>query len=707
MKKVLTRIAAAALTVMMLVPVLSACDKKEDVTEGPIVDTIYIGHHYIPEIDPTYIDPITGEPGMAPDKLKCAMAALETVKEELGVDIKWKQWPSGATRDCLQTVLAGDPFCHMAVLSGSAQATVLTQNVLQPLDPYLDVFDHPDAEWIVMPEVFGNHYFMERDLIYVTDWPMVFNINLIEAVPDLKDENGNTIFPYDLYREGKWTWSNFEDYLYKIQRYYSGKKGAAGNDIVPFNTNYIYAIQMALHSNGAAIYDGNALDVDAPEAVEAAEYLDSLMTKGLVSCSSANFGVTAANGGTGIDGYFRNGESVFTHMARWRMGGASNVLAGRGESMGIIFWPRPDDIPFTGEEYVEGASDYRICKPACDAIGLLRGFDHDESKLAVQAYVLYTEELYKNMGRVDTIAEYRKTMAPSEAITFGIDIFHPDCGEDNLTVFSLLGRLGANEFSENMGLMGAYCVDIFGNSVYGVAGSPKYATAVKAKKGILSDRIDNIAEALKSEDAVDAVAPGVAQKDASVPITFPKGTVAAEILWEEIFTANDNVDGTYDIKTENGTIYLKANPAIEEDSETEKTWDFEPDKMTVDYQTVNFEETGAYPDGLIVTVTDSYGNSYTRNFTAYVYDEKNTVAPTLTLKEGVQTVALETDTSTVDWAALCVEETVDVNGIDLKGFVEADVSYLDVTIPGEYDVVIYVEDLAGNRSEVATRIKVE
>lgn len=705
MKKVLKETVAFLLATLFVLAAIPGCEKKVE-DDAPVVDTIYIGHHYIPEIDPTYVDPITGEPTMAPDKMKCALAALETVKKELGVDIKWKQWVGGATRDCLQTVLAGDPFAHMAVLSGSAQATVLTQNVLQPLDPYLEAFDEPDAEWILMPEVFGNHYFMERDLIYVTDWPMVFNINLIEEVPDLKDENGKTIYPYDLYREGKWTWSVFEEYLTKIKNYYTGKKGAAGNDIVPFNTNYIYAVQMALHSNGSAIYDGNAIVVDTPEAVEACEYLDNLMQRGLVSCTAANFGSSANNGGTGIDGYFRNGESVFTHMARWRMGGASNVLAGRGESMGIIFWPRPDDVPFEGEEYVAGATKYEISKPACDAIGLLRGFDEEESMLAVKAYVLYTEELYKNMGRVDSIAEYRESMAPSEALTFGIDIFHPDCGEDNLKVFELLGSLPANEFSENMGLLGEFGVNIFGKSVYGVDGSPKYAVAAKAKKAGLADKIDNIAKSLKSENAVDAVAPSVSLKNENVPIVFPKGTQEKSIDWTEVFKASDNVDGDYSLKTENGKILVKPNP-LSDDKKSQEKWDYLPDKMIVDASEVDFDTVGSYVDKIHVEITDTFGNTYKRSFTAYVYDENNKELPTLVLKDEAVSIDVESDTSVLDWAKLCVESAEDVNGVDLKSFVKADVSYLDVTVKGVYPVVIYVEDFANNRAEKQIEITVK
>ncbi len=733
MKKVLKELTALTLIVIMSLFVVTGCGRKKAV-EGPVVNTIYIGHHYVPEIDPYWVSEITGEPGMAPGRRKAAIAALDKVKEELGVELKWKQWPNGATRDCLQTVLAGDPFCHMAVLSGSAQATVLTQNVLQPLDPYLEAFNHPDAEWIVMPPVFGHHYFMERDLIFVTDWPMVFNANMIDAVPELKDENGDTIYPYDLYREGKWTWGEFEKYLEKINNFYSGKKSPAGNPIVPFNTNYTYAVQMALHSNGASIYDGNAIEVDSPEAIEACEYLDRLMEKGLVSCSAAVKGENANSGGTGIGDRFRDGESVFTHMARWRMGGASNTMAERGESMGIMFWPRPDDIPFTGEEYVEGASQYEICKPACDAIGLLRGFDHEESMLAVKTYVLYTEELYKNIGGVKSIAEYRESMAPNEALTFGIDIFHPEVGDDNLTVFGLLGRLKANEFCENMGMMWDYGVAIFGDSVYGVGGSPKYAVAVKAKRQNLYNKIENIQNSLKSEDASDTTLPNIVQKITGV-IAFEKGTDPKKIDWTQYFGANDNVDGEYEIKQVEGKLLIKPNPPIGNEEEVvdeetgititrKKELPFVKDRMSVDYtyeykvntktgaveiRGIDFDSVGVYDKGITVKVTDSQGNMRESIFKVYVYNGENTQMPTLTLKAEADFPVFEkevTRSEDINWANFAVS-AVDAEGVDIKDRVSGDVTELDLTLPGTYPVTIYVTDFNGNRTEVGIMAKVK
>jgi hypothetical protein len=701
MNKVLKKVFVCALLSFAAAALLSGCSGKNGKLATDVT-TIYIGTHAQSEDDPNWVNSVTGEPSMSPDRLRAATLALQTVKEELGVDIEWKPWPHKETQDILQTVLANDPYCHIAILSNGRQGTILGQNVLQPLDKYMDIFDSdPDAEWLKVGKTFGNYYLLNRDLLYITDWPMTFNINMIEAVPALR-ENGRTVYPSDLYEQGKWTWSTFEDYLSKIQAYYAGKKSASGNDIVPFNTSYSYTILQALHSNGAYFYDGNSMAFDTPEAIEAAEYLDSLMTKGLVSCSAASFGKSANNGYLTAVTAFMNGETVFTNCARWRMGAASTAMAERGESMGIIFFPRPDDIPFV--EYTPETADstkYEIAISCADSVGLLRGFSEEESRLALEAYKLYKIEFYKNLGRVNSIEEYKETMAPNEAIQFGIDIFHPEIGEENLKIFQLLGSLPENEYGESMDLLWSYTVNIFGESVYGIGGSPKYAIAVQSKKQSLLDKMTTIAEALKSDSATDAVAPSVSQVE-NVPVVFDVGTKPSKIDWTEIFQASDNVDGEYELKQEKGKILLK--PENVSDGEEAE---FVEGRVEIDYSAVDFDTVGKYEDALIMKVTDSSGNVGTKKVTVYIYNDKNTTPPTLVLKDEYDPLELDVDTSTVDWAGKFVEEASDVNGIDLSAYVSADVRELDVTKQGTYPVTIYVEDFAGNRTERSIKVKIE
>ena len=129
--------------------------------------------------------------------------------------------------------------------------------------------------------------------------------------------------------------------------------------------------------------------------------------------------------------------------------------------------------------------------------------------------------------------------------------------------------------------------------------------------------------------------------------------------------------------------------------------------MSVDISLVDFNATGAYTDGLVVKLTDSYDNTIERKFSVYIYDENNAAPPTLVLKSEFAPLEKEIDTGSVNWFNHFCEKAEDVNGVDLKSFVSAEVGELDVTIPGTYPVTIYVEDFVGNRAEQKINVVIE
>ncbi len=471
-----------ALCFLLAVPSLSVCGEKANAEELKI---IRIGTHAQNEDDPTWVDSVTGEPYMDPDKKEAAETALKKVEEELNVKIQFLQYSSDVQQVLLQTVLAGDPYCELAILWGGVQGAILYQNILQPLDKYADIFlDDPDGQWILPAKTFGHYYLMNRDLLYCSTWPIVYNINMIEEA--------GLDYPSKLYYEGKWTWSTFEDYMAKLKTYYEGKKSLTFKDIVPFNTNYTYFGQYALHSVGACVYDGESLKFDSEAGIKACEYVDRLITKDLVSCSTAS-SERADSGWTTASDAFMNGETVFTNIARWRMNTAASILADRGESMGVIPFPYPDGTDSTNENYAH-------LSPMSDSVGLLKGIDEETSRLALEAYKMYKVEYYKALGHADSIAEYMDNQAAVDALAFGLDIFHPEVGEDNLNIWKEFGAEPANEFSEACEVMWAWS-DIFGKSIYGVQGMPKYKIAIDSNKQTMYDHINTISNAVNSDSA--------------------------------------------------------------------------------------------------------------------------------------------------------------------------------------------------------------
>ncbi len=655
----LKSIIATFLVAMMIVPLLSGCDLNQNKQDTGKITVIRIGTHAQQEDDPYWVDEITGTSNMNADRKKAATHALETVKEQLGVELQFLQYSSDLQQLLLQTVLAGDPYCELAILWGGCQGNILSQNILQPLDKYAHIFhDDPDGAWILPQKTFGHYYLMNRDLLYTNTWPICYNISMIEEVPSLKDPDGTTMYPSEMYLRGDWTWSNFKDYLGKIKAYYSGKKAASGKDIVAFNTNYTFFGQYALHSVGAGVYDGEAMKFATEEGIEACEYVDELMTAELVTCSTASKSTPNSGWLTASDA-FQNGETVFTNCARWRMGTASSILAERGESMAVIPFPYPDGTDSSDP-------DYRHLNPMADSVGLLRGIDEKTSALALEAYKMYKVEYYKAMAGVNSIDEYMVEQADDEALNFGIDIFHPEIGDQNLQIWIEFGKEPANEYSESCGVMWTWS-DILGKSVYGIDGFPKYRTAVEANKESIYKKLEDIGAAVNSAGAIDAVKPSVSRKGV---IAIAQGTDPATINWGKYIGASDNADGEYKV-----------------------------DKIKFEYDAEIFKTVGTYEGGIKASVTDKSGNVGEGTFTVMVYNPDNTTPPTLQPKDVVPEITLNTDVSTINWGDY-VEWAKDADGLDISTNITADTGWLDVTVETDgkepYPVDIVATDFAGN-----------
>ncbi len=715
--------------------------KKQAASAG--VQTILIGHHYQPEDDPYWVDEITGESEMSEDDRRAAIAALDTVKEKLGVDIKWVSYPSDIKQCVLQTVLANDPVCHIPIMANGSQGTLLSQNVLQELSPYKDVFESdPDYDWVLLDKCFGGYYLMNRDFLFMNNWPLVYNATYIERIPSLK-ENGKTIYPATLYEEGRWTWSEFRNYLEKI-RTGINFKAANGNDVYPFHTNYTYTMLFAFHSNGACLYDGQNLTFDSPEGIAAGMYLTELIRDGLCNVLSASKSTSTAGYMAPTDAFI-NGESVFNNIARWKMGQASSVMAERGESMGVIPFPRPDDICPPDTYNKDGEDDpyrkydpyedydpenehggrsgrYQIYSSVADSVGLLKGFDAEESRLAIEAYCMYRSEYYKHLAGVDSVEEYINQAAVTNAVKDGVDIFHPEIGDANLRIYKQLGSVPENEFGESVEVFWDFAYSTFGNSVWGVNGASDYSNYVKERGNGPANKIKSISEALNSGDVKDTILPNVGMASGQA-LVFPVGSDPKKLDWTGYFTVTDDVDGTFEFKNSKGKILVRGSNEVKlaEEKAHEEDYMAEPEdvpfvegRFSIDYSGVDFNTVGEYTDAVKIVASDKAGNKREATYTAFIYDKDNTNPPKMELKKNedgslaeLKTINLDAKTDEINWGNDYIGSATDENGIDIKSRVKADVSYLDVTVEGEYPVVLYVEDFAGNRTEIPVTLTVK
>jgi hypothetical protein len=628
---------------------------------------IVFGTHWQAGDDPSWTDPVTGASGMAPDQLLARQKAEEAVEKELNVKIKWVQYPADVRESLLKSVLANAPICDVCLLWGGSQGTLIGQNIFQPLDEYQSIFADADDSWMMGDKMFGHNYFLNYILDFVNSWPLVYNVSYLDKVDALK-ENGKTVYPTDLWKAGKWTWSAFEDYLTKVNEYYANKKSPVRTDvpIKTFETDYRYTALQAIHANGGAVYGVNGLTADAPEAKKAVEYIDGLMSKDLMM--SVRYGDdNPVPGWTWNGSDFGNGESVFTNMVPWLSNGAGQSLAGRGESMGVVPFPRPDDIAADDAKYEQ------VIFPG-NQMAVLKGVSKEKTELALKAYKIYWSTAYKTLASSDKALDFFTKQAKNTAINYGFDVTNETLGEDIMNAFTGIAGSKPNEFATIMPWAGQWTDTILGNSLYGLSGSPKYSGAIDAQKNQIMDSMNAIESTLSTEKTVDNMAPSFT---AIKTIALAKGTDLGSVKWEEYVQAKDGIDG-----------------------------DIPFTSVTVDTSAAKTAEVGKYDNGLALTVKDAAGNEGKGNFAVIVYDPDNKTAPTIKAKEGFRTIKVNEDASVINWANDFVDSAADKDGFDLKGNITADIGSLDVTTAGENDVTLTVTDYAGNKTDLTIKVTV-
>ena len=645
-------------------------DATEAPTDGPAETKILRwGTHWVAGLDPNYTDPTTGEYTMSEADRQAALAGLAAAKEQLNVEVEFIQWATDVRSELITSVLANNPVADIVLMWGGSENTILSQNILQPLDEYVDLFAEPEYSWMLYDKMYGHNYFLTSKQAFIPRWPLIYNATLIEKVDSLKDASGRTIYPTDLFLDGQWTWSTFKDYLSKIQTYYANTAAPEGTfykTVQAYETDHRFAGLSAMFAAGGSIYGGNGVEADSPATLSAMAYIKELMDAGvMVECNLYDDGYTPewCRGASDL----RAGGSVFTDNPDWWIADTSSVAAERGESIGIVPWPRPDSMALDDP-------NYRQVLTVGDSIGILKGVDAETTELSLEFLKVFYNTYYKTLAGVDSVLEYKNKMATEQATAFGFDIFNETYGDDLLETFQYV----ANQTlpNDNSDLLGFRVIwdDIFGKSLYGVDGFASYEVAIAANKDLFTSKASQMEAILSSDEIRDNIAP---EFSLTTPVVIAAGTDPAAINFYDYVAIADAVDGTLDATA-----------------------------AAYDFSTVDFNKVGTYGDGLQVKMADKSGNEGSFKTAVIVYNPDNKTAPVITPVEGYRTVAIDEDASAIAWKGDFIASAVDADGLDVSANITADISTLDTTTPGDYDVDVTVTDFAGNSSSVTLTVTV-
>ena len=665
-----------------------AADPTTAPTETPDepkeIVTIKYGTHWLEGLDPHYTDEVTGEYKMEASQREARYAAEAAIYEELGVVFEYIQYPSDTREALLQSVVAGDPICDIAIMWGGSEAEVLAQNVLQKLDDYAYIFqENEDYSWMLYDKMYGHYYMLSDVVRFNQRWPLCYNIDLIE---EAGLEN-----PSVLFANGEWTWSKFKELLTALDAFY------ANSSVEAYLTDTRMAALSAAYSAGGSIYGANGLAVESQGMKDAVAYIDELMDAGLLQVTGVyDDGYTpewCAAGERFVHGGWGPNFTVFTDCPDWYIGWASGEGANRGESIGIVPWPRPDGMDIDSE-------DYRQVITLGDSIGVLKGVSAERTELALKALALYTKTYYTTLAGVDTMAEYQEAYGTQQAVSYGLDIYHEEYGDAILESFLYITSKmpDGKDYSDILGFRGTWD-EILGKSLFGIGGTASYDVAIAANINKFAEKVTEMEAILSTEGINDTVKPNVALNGTTVAV--PVGTTMSDPIWMNFLTVTDNADGTLGMD--------RFRPEF-------NTW--ETDSKMGEYYgegTVftaeNLNTVGYYYRMFKAYFADSSENMGYCTVSVYVYDPANTDAPVLTAYESPMYVTVNTDVNSLAWVGsemtAAIKSAVDADGLDISGNVKADLSTLDSSTPGTYDVVISVTDYVGNTASVTVKVVVE
>lgn len=644
-------------------------NEEKDNTQKGEPTIIKWGHNWISEMDTKYRDPVTGESSLSPESMEARLYAEQQVLEKYNCEIQFVQYPSDVTEIILQTVLANDPIADIVRLTNGSQGQILSQNVLQPLDDYAYLFEDEDDAWIYWGKVYGHNYFLNNVMRFGANDLLCYNIGMLKKVEALKVD-GKTKYPADYFAEGTWTWSVFEDYLQKVNDYFKQE----WDGYYAYQTDYRAATLQAIYANGGEVYGDNGLGIASDQAKEAVSFIDRLIQKGLV------FSENQYNNNADVVGMmdtwrFQWGHTAFVNLPQWLAGDMVGQFADRGDAMGVVPFPRPDKM--TADD-----PNYRQLNDATDCYAVPKGLSPERTELVIKVFKEYTQSYYKKLANSDKAMDFlhSDSTVRNEAVRLNLDITNEEYGSNILSAFRYLvtgDNALVNDYSKNAGIYEYWSHDILGYSYYGVEGSPKYSVQVEAKKGIIDDLMSNYQTALSGNTINDNVKPKF-EKLAGDLLTLPVGTDPNTVDWASYMKASDNIDGELDMKN-----------------------------ATVDFSGIDFATVGNYDGKLIYAIKDASGNEGTASMNIIIYNGENKTAPTLVLKTEYRTVGLDEDVSSINWKDDFVEQAEDADGLDLKNNITPDLSELDTTTPGEYNVEITVKDYAGNETKETIVITVE
>ena len=210
-------------------------------------------------------------------------------------------------------------------------------------------------------------------------------------------------------------------------------------------------------ASGVPIYGENGFEkCTSPEAIKSVNFIKELVDKKLLVSELEN---SIYPGFTWADNNFANGEAVFLDSRQWTAQGCGSQLAALGLSMGLVPWPRPDDMAADDPRYQQ------VSTPTIPSF-CLRAYRRSSPGWRWKRTKFITRPIMPpKSGGSKSMDFFSDENAEKEALEKNLDIFHEKIGADILDIFKNYCPMEFNDYSMMLSQMYGF-TEIVGRSIY-------------------------------------------------------------------------------------------------------------------------------------------------------------------------------------------------------------------------------------------------
>ena len=324
MKKLLS-----LLTIMIFVLIGCGSDTADD-------KSITFGTHAISEDNPD-----SDEVSPDPAKSVAQKQMLDKYVTDTGIKIDYLEVPTEDRVEAItQSVLAGDPIADVLRVSSTEYMDLLAAGMLTDISK--ETKDYWTNGELVAPEAtlgsaeaLGGQYGVSTSLQMWFEY-MVFDVNLIEQA-------GLEETPFEMWKDGRWTWTNARDYMLKL-------KSSLGEDYTIWAAEPHFVLNNGLGSGGNLLVDADGKNNMTSDSTYASlEYYKSLYDDGIMKFYLDEEGNPVwADSQTAWE---KDGNVVFTTLEAWR---SDCCIRNTEKEYGFVPYPISDDIK--PEEFIVPAT---------------------------------------------------------------------------------------------------------------------------------------------------------------------------------------------------------------------------------------------------------------------------------------------------------------------------------------------------------------